>query len=131
MANALADRIRALTLSKVDFKNDAAEDVLEGIVTSGLALSDSTAAFIALAADDVDQEDIANALVDLADIFDDVSLSPDQVDSLNSVVDRLLKSGSDEQKVAAKRVFSDTLAYSLKAKAANQYFDDLLATDPA
>lgn len=125
MANALADRIRALTLSKIDFVDDTAEGVIDGIVGSALSLDDAGDAFTALAAGDLDQDDIANALVDLADIFDDVNLSPDQQVALDGVVDRLLKTGSAEQKAAAKDLFSKTLAFGLQSKAANAYFDGL------
>jgi hypothetical protein len=130
MANPLADRIRALTLDKIDFANDGAEAVVDDIVTSALALDEASDYLTLLAAGDVDQEDIANALVDLADLFDDVDLSPAQQDSLSGVVDRLLKTGSAEQKQAAKDLFAATLAFGLKAKATNAYFDDLLATTP-
>ena len=125
MANALADRIRALTLDKINFVDDTAEDVVDGIVNSALTLDDVADHFTVLAGGDVDQEDIANALVDLADLFDDVNLSPDQQASLDGVVDRLLKTGSPEQKAAAKALFSNTLAFGLQAKAANAYFDGL------
>ena len=125
MSNPLADRIRALTLNKIEFVDDNAEAVVDGIVNSALSLDDAGDGFSALAAGDLDQDDIANALVDLADLFDDVSLSPDQQDSLNGVVDRLLKTGSAEQKAAAKELFNKTLAFGLQAKAANAYFDGL------
>ena len=128
MANALADRIRALTFEKVDFQSDDAEAVVDGIVLSALSLDDSADAFTALAGDDVDQQDIAGALVDLADIFDDVNLSPDQSAKLDGVVDKLLKSGSPDQKAAAKDLFSKTLAFGIQAKGANTFFDDLLNT---
>lgn len=125
MANALADRIRALTLDKINFVDDAAEGVVDGIVGAALSLDDAGDAFSVLAAGDVDQDDIANALVDLADLFDDVNLSPDQQASLDGVVDRLLKTGSPDQKAAAKNLFSKTLAFGLQAKSANAYFDGL------
>ena len=129
MANELAARIRTLTLSKIDFVDDSAEGIVDGLVSAGLALNDSGDAFMALAGNDVDQEDIANALVDLADIFDDVNLTPAQTDSLNGVVDRLLKSGTDEQKAAAKELFGKVLGYGIAAKSANSFVDTLLAPD--
>lgn len=125
MSNQLADRIRALTLDKINFVDDTAEGVVDGIVSSALTLDDVADHFTVLAGGDVDQEDIANALVDLADLFDDVNLSPDQQASLDGVVDRLLKTGSPEQKEAAKALFSNTLTFGLEAKAANAYFDEL------
>lgn len=130
MANALADRIRALTLDKINFVDDAAEGVVDVITGNALSLDDAADAFTALAAGDLDQDDIANALVDLADIFDDLALSPDQSAALDSVVDRLLKTGSAEQKTAAKDLFSKTLGFGLAAKVANDYFDTLLSTPP-
>lgn len=128
MSNALADRIRALTLSKINFTDDESEGVIDGIVGSALSLDDAGDEFSLLAGGDLDQEDIANALVDLADIFDDVDLSPDQQAALDSVVDRLLKSGSPEQKAGAKMLFQKTLAFGLEAKATNSYFDTLLSS---
>lgn len=125
MSNALADRIRALSLDKINFVDDDAEGVVDGIVGAALSLDDAGDAFSTLAGGDVDQEDIANALVDLADLFDDVNLNPDQQASLDGVVDRLLKTGSPDQKAAAKALFSKTLAFGLQAKAANAYFDGL------
>ncbi len=130
MANPLADRIRALTLDKIDFTNDGAEGVVDDIVSTALTLDDAGDAFTLLAAGDADLDDVANALVDLADLFDDVNLNPDQQASLNGIVDRLLKTGSAEQKQAAKDLFAATLGFGLKAKAANGYFDLLLATPP-
>lgn|SRR5690606_18441285 len=130
MSNALADRIRALTLDKIDFVHDGAEGVVDGIVGAALSLDDAGDAFTVLAAGDVDQEDIANALVDLADIFDDVNLSPEQSEKLDGVVDKLLKTGSPEQKASAKALFSATLDFGIKAKSANEYFDLLIETPP-
>ena len=131
MANALAAQIRALTTEKIDFVNDSAEANVDGIVTSALSLDDAADAFVALAGDDTDQAEIAGALVDLADLFDDVNLSPSQTDKLNGVVNGLLKSGSDEQKQAAKALFAATLGYGIAAKSGNVFFDTLLAADPA
>ena len=131
MANALAAQIRALTTEKIDFVDDSAEANVDGIVTSALSLDDAADAFVALAGDDTDQAEIAGALVDLADLFDDVNLSPSQTDKLNGVVNGLLKSGSDEQKQAAKALFAATLGYGIAAKSGNVFFDTLLAADPA
>lgn len=128
MANALADRIRALTNEKIDFVNDEAEAVVDDIVGKSLLLDDLADNFTALAGDDVDQADIAEALVELADIFDDVQLSPDQTNKLNGVVDKLLKSGTVEQKAAAKDLFTGTLGYGIAAKSANDFFNTLLDT---
>lgn len=131
MANALAAQIRALTIEKINFVDDGAEGVVDGLVTSALSLDDAADAFVALAGDDTDQSDIAAALVDLADLFDDVNLSPSQTDKLNGVVNGLLKSGSPEQKQAAKDLFAATLAYGISAKSGNDYFDTLFNADPA
>lgn len=130
MANQLADRIRALTLDKINFSHDDAEGIVDGLVSSALTLDDAGDAFTLLSAGDADLDDIANALVDLADLFDDVNLSPDQQTALDGVVDRLLKTGSPEQKQAAKNVFTSTLGFGLQAKAANAFFDALLETQP-
>ena len=130
MANTLADRIRQLTLSKIDFVHPDASAIVDGLVSEALNLDDAGDAFSVLAGDDVDQDDIANAVVDLADIFDDVNLSPDQTAKLDSVVDRLLKSGTAEQKQAAKNLFSGALRFGIKAKAGNDFFNDLLQAEP-
>jgi len=128
MANELAARIRALTLDKIDFVSDDAEGVVDGLVGAALTLDDAADAFSALAGDDTDQADIAEALVDLADIFDDVNLSPDQSAKLDGVVDKLLKSGTPEQKAAAKTLFTGTLGFGIAAKAGNDFFNTLLET---
>lgn len=130
MANELAARIRALSIGKIDFAREDAEGVVDGLVGTALTLDDAADAFEALAAGDVDQEDIANALVDLADIFDDVDLTHAQSTQLDGVVDRLLKSGSPEQKAAAKTLFTKTLEFGIAAKEGNKFFDDLLAEEP-
>lgn len=130
MSNALALRIRTLTTNKINFANDEAEAVVDGIATAALTLDDAADAFTVLAGEDVDQEDIANALVDLADLFDSASLNPDQRAKLDSVVNGLLKSGTTEQRDAAKALFAAALDYGISAKSANTYFDELLATNP-
>lgn len=130
MANALAERIRALTIDKINFENDEAEGVVDGIATSALTLDDAGDAFVTLAAGDVDQEEIAGALVDLADLFDSANLTGAQREKLNGVVNGLLKSGTPEQKEAAKVLFSGALDFGIAAKAANDYFNTLLATPP-
>mgnify|MGYP006314073189 FL=1 len=129
MANELALRIRQLSTDKIDFVHEELEAVIDGITTAALELDDAADAFSALSAGDVDQDDIANALVDLADIFDDANLSPDQSAKLDTVVDRLLKSGTDEQKAAAKELFGKVLGYGIAAKSANSFVDTLLAPD--
>lgn len=123
MSNPLAERIRQLTTDKIDFQNDEVEAVVDGLVTSSLTLDDAADAFTALAGEDVDQAEIAGALVDLADIFDSVDLSPTQRTRLDGVVNSLLKSGTTEQREAAKVLFSATLDFGLNAKAANAFFD--------
>lgn len=130
MANQLAEQIRALIFEKVDFQNDEAESVVDGLVLSGLALEDAADVFVSLAADDVDQTDIAEGVVSLADIFDDVDLSPAQSAKLDTAVEKLLKSGTTEQKAAAKTLFSTALTFGSAAKAGNEFFDTLLATPP-
>lgn len=123
MGNALAGRIRTLTTDKIDFANDEVEAVVDGIVTASLTLDDAADAFTVLAGEDVDQEEIAGALVDLADIFDDANLTPEQRTKLDGVVNSLLKSGTTEQREAAKVLFAAALDFGLAAKAANAYFD--------
>ena len=81
---------------------------------------------VVLAGGDAEQEDIAGALVDLADVFDDLDLSPDQTETLDGVVDRLLKTGTQEQKDGAKTLFHKVLAYSMAIKAERAYLDSLL-----
>ena len=129
MANELALRIRQLSTDKIDFVHEELEVVIDGITTAALELDDAADAFSALSAGDVDQDDIANALVDLADIFDDANLSPDQSAKLDTVVDRLLKSGTDEQKAAAKELFGKVLGYGIAAKSANSFVDTLFSPD--
>lgn len=126
MANELAGRIRNLTHSKIDFVHDEAEEKLKGIVDGALTLDDLADKFTELAGDDVDQAEIAEALVDLADIFDDAEMSQEKQEQLDSVVSRLLKTGTPEQKEAAKNLFTGVLGYGLAAKATNDYFDTLL-----
>lgn len=128
MANQLAEQIRQLTNEKIDFLNDEAEAVHKSVVDSALSLDEAADVFSSLAGDDVDQMEIASALVDLADIFDDSEMSPEKTEQLNGVVNRLLKTGTDEQKAAAKELFSKVLGYGLTAKATNDYFNDLLQT---
>lgn len=130
MSNALADRIRTLTLDKIDFSHPDAVGVVDGLVSSALSLDDVADHFTVLAGGDVTQDEVANALVDLADLFDDLNLSPAQTTTLDTVVDRLLVSGTPEQKQAAKDLFSNVLDFGLKAKAGNAFFETLLATEP-
>ena len=113
MANELAGKIRQLTSAKIDFVDDQSETVLKDVVSSALEL-----------------DEIAEVLVDLANIFDDLEMPPEDNDRLNMVVGRLLKTGTDEQKAAAKELFVKTLGYGLKAKATNTYFDELRNSDP-
>lgn len=91
-----------------------------------LNLDDSSDEFVVLAGGDAEQEDIAGALVDLADVFDDLDLSPDQTATLDGVVDRLLKTGTQEQKDGAKTLFHKVLAYAMAIKAERAYLDSLL-----
>jgi len=128
MSNTLATKIREITVEKIDLANNEAEGVIDGIATAALTLDDAADAFTTLAGEDADQEDVANALVDLADLFDSANLNPTQRDKLDGVVNGLLKSGSPEQKEAAKALFAATLDYGIAAKGANEYFDTLLAT---
>ena len=126
MANQLAERIRTLTNSKIDFVHDEAEEKLKAIVDGALTLDELADEFTKLAGEDVDQQEIAEALVDLADIFDDNEMTPEKNAQLDSVVTRLLKTGTPEQKEAAKNLFTGVLGYGLAAKATNDYFDTLL-----
>lgn len=128
MANELAARIRQLTHDKIDFVDNDAEAKLKAVVDGTLTLDDLADKFTALAGEDVDQNDIAEALVDLADIFDDNEMTTEKREKLDGVVNKLLKTGSDEQKQAAKDLFAGVLNYGLMAKDTNDYFDTLLDT---
>ena len=130
MANELATRIRELTHAKIDFVHDEAEGQVKTITDATLSLDDAADAFIGLANDDMQQNDVANALVDLADLFDDVNLTGSQREKVNGVVDRLVKTGNADQIEAAKKLFAATLDYGLAAKSVNTYFDTLLSEDP-
>lgn len=125
MPNALAERIRQLTTEKIDFLNDEVEAVVHGITNAALTLDDAADAFTVLAGEDVDQQEIAESLVGLADIFDSAKLSNDQRAKLDGVVNGLLKTGTQEQRERAKTLFAATLDYGLAAKSANEYFDAL------
>jgi len=131
MANQFAERIRQLLLDKVEFKNDEAEKIVESISTAALDLDDATDTFVGLAGGDIDLEEMAGALVELADVIDGAKLDADKAAKLDAVVDKLLqKTGTVEQRTALKAVFTKTTAYQVTAKAANEFFDLLLATDP-
>lgn len=130
MANLLAEKIRALTVSKIDFVDEEAEAIVEGLATATLELDDKADAFLKLADGDVNQEEIGEALVDLADLFDDENPSAEKQEKLNAVVDRLLKYGTEEQKQSAKDLFPAVLGFGVKAKACNDYFDNRLAPSP-
>lgn len=126
MANALSTRIRELSISKLDLADDIREGHAKAVANEILDLDDASDEFVVLAGGDAEQEDIAGALVDLADVFDDLDLSPDQTATLDGVVDRLLKTGTKEQKDGAKTLFHKVLAYSMAIKAERAYLDSLL-----
>lgn len=130
MANELSAQLRALTFEKINFVNEEAEGIVEALATSALALDGAADSFESLAGEDANQLEIAQSLVDLADLFDDLELSPSQSAKLDKVVNGLLKSGTPEQIQSAKDLFAATLAFGLAAKAANEYFDELLNTPP-
>ena len=123
MSNALALRIRTLTTDKIDFVNDEVEAVVDNITTAALTLDDAADAFTLLAGEDLNQEEIANGLVDLADLFDSVNLSPEQRLRIDGVVTALLKTGTPEQIAAAKVLFAAALDYGIAAKTTNDYFN--------
>ena len=79
-------------------------------------------------------EEIANAAQTSPDKNNltppDVDLSPAQSAKLDTAVEKLLKSGTTEQKAAAKTLFSTALAFGSAAKAGNEFFDTLLVTPP-
>jgi hypothetical protein len=130
MGNFLAEKIRTLLVAKLELENKDTEAVLEGVATAALALEDAADASDLLSNGDVDQEDIASGLVDLADLIDDFELTPDNQSKVDGIVNKLLKSGTAEQKAALKEVFNQTLEWGRKAKAAVEFFDELLKTDP-
>lgn len=123
MANVLAAQLRALTLEKIVFVSKEAEAFVENTTITALELEDAADAADFLADGDVDQIEILQSLVDLADLVYTVNLTPANEEKLNKIVDGLLKTGTTEQKDAAKAVFTATLKYLLNAKATNEYFD--------
>lgn len=123
MANVLAAQLRALTLEKIVFVSKEAETFVENTTITALELEDAADAADFLADGDVDQIEILQSLVDLADLVYTVNLTPANEEKLNKIVDGLLKTGTTEQKDAAKAVFTATLKYLLNAKATNEYFD--------
>lgn len=130
MSNQLAARIRELTHAKIDFVDDEAEGKIMAIVDGTLSLDDAADKVTALIGEDADLNEVADGLVDLADIFDDAEMDADKRDKLDGVVNKLVKSGTDEQKDALKDLFTKVLGYGLTAKDTNDYFDTLLAVDP-
>lgn len=119
----LSDRLFALTFEKINFANDEVESHIENLVSAGIELDQAADNFTAIAAGDADQEEIAGALVDLADLVDDVDLSDEQVEKLDSVVDRIVKTGSPEQKEATKELFQKVIAFQVVVKKENAWMD--------
>lgn len=124
----LSDRIKTLSIEKIDFLNDEAEVHVRDLNLASMDLDEAVDALDLSAAGDPDIEEVADSLVDLADLADDVNLSGAQQDSLNNIVNKLVKTGNEDQKEKLKTVFAKTLQYFITVKAHNAYFNQLLAT---
>lgn len=126
----LSDRIKTLSLEKIKFINEEAAQHVRDLNLSSMNLDEAVDALDLSAAGDPDIEEVAGALVDLADFVDDADLSGGNADALNNIVNKLIKTGNDDQKEKLKAVFAQTLQYFVTVKAHNAYFDALLATIP-
>ena len=126
----LSDRIKTLSLEKIQFINEEAAQHVRDLNLSSMNLDEAVDALDLSAAGDPDIEEVAGALVDLADFVDDAGLSGGNADTLNNIVNKLVNTGNEDQKEKLKAVFSQTLQYFVTVKAHNAYFDQLLATDP-
>jgi hypothetical protein len=133
MANALAERIRVLQLEKIKLDNTEAGGHLVGYADAVLLLDDKSDAVTGQIGDNVDLDELAEAVVDIADIFDDADMNADNEAKLNAAVSKITKRVSgitDEQSEAISGLFTGVLAYGKSSRAENAYFNTLLAIVP-
>ena len=126
----LSDRIKNLSIEKIDFLNDEAEAHVRDLNLASMNLDEAVVALDLSAAGDPDIEEVAGSLVDLADLADDVNLTGAQQDALNNIVNKLVTTGDEDQKAKMKALFAKMLQYFITVKLHNEYFNTLLATDP-
>lgn len=130
MASPLFERVRSKIIAKLDLKNDEDEAVLKAGASATLTLSDAIDTVEASIGEDADLNDMADALLDLAVLVDGVKLTTDQRAQLDSIVNRLVKTGDDDQKKSIKSLFFGMLDYQNVANSEVAYFDALRAQVP-
>lgn len=130
MANTLAERIRTLQLVKIQLVNPDAGSELVNYANAVLTLDDAADAFVSGIGESADLGAIGQALVSLADVFDDTNLSPDKEAQLNDAVAGLLNDGTPDQIQLAKELFAGVLTYGKAARGHNEFFNTLLSTIP-
>jgi len=127
--SALTEKITALFLEKINFANDEAEQVVEAITVSANQL-DAAVDNFELVASGTDNENLASGLVDLADVFDDAKLTSAQAEKMRAAVAKIIPNGDGNVQELAFALFERTLEYGVAAKEANDFFDELLKTEP-
>ena len=119
----IAERIAELLLAKIDFDNDAVEAQVEKLTTSALNLQ-AAAAAVENASGSETFEDVANGIVDLADIFDDADLGPAATEKVEAVFSRIFSAPTEELTALGKDLFKAALEYGTVANETNQVFNN-------
>ena len=130
MSSPLFDRVRTGIVSRLDLQNDEDQAQLTTGANAILTLDDAVDNVVDLIGEDADLNEVADALLDLADFADDTDITPANRAGLDSIVNRLVKTGTDEQKTAVKALFGAMLDYGVFARQEVAYFDALRQAPP-
>lgn len=122
----LNQKIAGLVLQNIEFQNDEAETLVEGVVT---AIADLTAAgikFDELAGESQSAQDAVEGLVDLAAEIGVAypDLTAEQADKFKAIIANVFQGETPELDEAGQNVFNSAVNAVLDIKELNTYIND-------
>lgn len=122
----LNQKIAGLVLQNIEFKNDEAETLVEGVVNATADLTSAGIKFDALAGESQTAQDAVEGLVDLAAEIGVAypELTAEQADKFKGIIANVYQGETPELDEAGQNVFNSAVNAVLAIKELNTYIND-------
>lgn len=122
----LNQKIAGLVLQNIEFQNDEAETLVEGVVNATANLTSSGIKFDALAGESQTAQDAVEGLVDLAAEIGVAypELTAEQADKFKGIIANVYQGETPELDEAGQNVFNSAVNAVLAIKELNTYIND-------
>ena len=123
----LNQKIAGLVLQNIEFQNDEAETLVEGVVNATADLTSAGIKFDALAGESQSAQDAVEGLVDIAAEIGVAypELTAEQADKFKAIIANVFQGETPELDEAGQNVFNSAVNSVLKIKELNAFINEL------